>query len=295
MAKQSRKEQAKQIEEQMTEAVLKALDEGHLPWTKPWQDGVGPQLLPTSVAGRRYRGMNAAYLHLLSMTNGWTHEWGTYKAWKGKDIQVQKGETGTKVVFIQHHFKDETKDGKTESRWTGMSHRVWTVFNRSQTDAPTVEVIHPTPEEYTAEVQRVLKESGAKVTHGGNRACYSPSGDRITLPVMDAFNSQADWCSTALHELSHWTGHNTRLDRITQGTWGDDAYAFEELVAESASALLCNILGVPVDGLQHSEYIATWGSRIAADPSTVRKAFGQAWKVVDLILDGEKNHTVETV
>ena len=113
MAKLSRKQQAEEIEKKMTEAVLKALDEGHLPWTKPWVDGVGPQLLPTSVAGRRYRGMNAAYLHLLSISNGWSHEWGTYKAWQGKDIQVKKGEKGTKVVFIQHHFDEETVKGKT--------------------------------------------------------------------------------------------------------------------------------------------------------------------------------------
>lgn len=292
MAKQTRKQQAEQIEKEMTEAVLKALDEGHLPWTKPWVEGVGPQLLPTSVAGRRYRGMNAAYLHLLSHMNGWSHEWGTYKAWKGKDIQVQKGEKATKVVFVQHHFDEETVKGKTVRTWRGMSHRVWSVFNRNQTDAPAVVVEQPTPEEYTAEVQRIVAESGAKVNHGGNRACYSPTGDRISMPVMDAFDNQAHWCSTMLHELSHWTGHSTRLDRLHMGIWGDDNYAFEELVAESASALLCNIVGVPIDGLQHTEYTATWGSRINADPATLRKAFAQAWKAVDLILDGADNHTV---
>lgn len=287
-----RNDYGKQIEKEMTEAVLAAIEEGDLPWTKPWVDGRGPPLINTSVNGHAYRGMNQLWLTMVAQANGWmTPQWGTFKAWKSKGYSVQKGQSGTKVVFIRYNWKTETDAaGKETSRFCGMTYKVWTVFNREQTDAPPMEQPEAIPEEeYTEAVLNLYETLGVKWQQGGNRAYYSQTSDSITLPVMDAFNSQADWASVALHELAHWTGHNTRIDRLNMGTWGDDRYAFEELIAETASAFLCGILGVPLSGLQHTEYLATWGRRIKADESTLRKAMGAAWKAVDFILDGPQS------
>ena len=218
--------------------------------------------------------------------NGWmTPQWATYNAWKKRDIQVNKGESGTKVVFVKHNFKEDEETGETV--WRGMSYKVWTIFNREQTNAeplPQPEVIPE--EEYIADILQTYEDLGVRWQQGGNRAYYSKGTDSITLPVQEAFNTNADWASTALHELAHWTGHNTRLDRLNMATWGDDRYAFEELVAETASAWLCGIMGVPIEGLQHTEYLGSWGQRIKADGATLRKALAEAGKAVDYILDG---------
>jgi antirestriction protein ArdC len=281
----ARADYGRKIEQEMIDGVLAAIDSGDLPWTKPWSEGVGPPILNTSVDGHRYRGMNQLWLSIRAHLDGYmTPQWATYNAWAKKDIQVNKGESGTKVVYVKHNWKED-EDGDTQ--YFGMTYKVWTIFNREQTDAeplPQPEVIPE--EEYIADVLKAYEELGVKWQQGGARAYYSKGSDSITIPVQEAFNSNADWASTALHELAHWTGHNTRLDRLNMGTWGDDRYAFEELVAETASAWLCGIMGVPIEGLQHTEYLGIWGQRIKADGATLRKALAEAGKVVDFILDG---------
>jgi len=106
----------------------------------------------------------------------------------------------------------------------------------------------------------ILKNSGAVVRTGGDRAFYSPSTDHIQLPPDHAFRGPPEFAATALHELAHWTGHPSRLDRDSgmQARYGSAAYAMEELRAELASAFVAAELGIPTDIPQHASYIASW-------------------------------------
>jgi antirestriction protein ArdC len=130
----------------------------------------------------------------------------------------------------------------------------------------------------------------ARVIHGGGQACFIPSKDEIHLPAKTEFKSAADYHATALHELTHWTGHKSRLDRTFGARFGDNAYAFEELVAELGAAFLCSDCGIN-GKLQHDSYIASWIKVLKADKraiftasSAARKAADYAKKIIEVQL-----------
>jgi len=119
----------------------------------------------------------------------------------------------------------------------------------------------------------------ASLSHGGGRAYYSPSADRIQMPEFGTFTSPAAYYSTLAHEHVHWTGHPSRLEREQSSPFGSPGYAFEELVAELGSAYLCDIL--ELDGVfQHPEYIGHWIKKLEADPDAFHRASGLATKAV---------------
>src|SRR5690606_7533879 len=92
--------------------------------------------------------------------------------------------------------------------------------------------------------EAVVAATGADIRIGGDMAFYSPAHDFIQIPPQQAYFEPVNWYRTKLHELGHWTGHASRLNRDFSGRWGGEAYAREELVAELCSAFLCAELGV---------------------------------------------------
>jgi len=117
---------------------------------------------------------------------------------------------------------------------------------------------------------------------------YIPSVDQIHLPEYDSFKSGAGFYATAFHELAHWTGSKSRLDRQFGGRFGDDAYAFEELVAELSAAFTCARLGVDNETRQdHAKYIASWLRVLKGDKKAILTAASQAKKATDWIVDGK--------
>ena len=122
--------------------------------------------------------------------------------------------------------------------------------------------------------------------HGGDRAYYAPGADAIQLPRPEAFRNADAYLSTKAHELMHWTGHQGRLHRQFGLRFGDQAYAFEELVAEIGAAFLCADLGVTADVREdHAAYIANWLQVLTDDKRAVFTAAAQAQRAVDF-LDG---------
>lgn len=130
----------------------------------------------------------------------------------------------------------------------------------------------------------ILKNSGAVVRIGGDRAFYSPSTDHIQLPPDFAFNGPEEFAATALHELAHWTGHPSRLNRDLQNRFGSSAYAMEELRAELASAFVGNELGIPTDIPHHASYIATWIKPLKDDKREIFRAAADAQRIASMEL-----------
>ena len=135
--------------------------------------------------------------------------------------------------------------------------------------------------------------SGATIKHGGNTACYRPIEDNISLPEPGAFKSVSHYWSTHLHELGHWTGHSSRLNRKGVSTsFGKtrETYAFEELVAEMSSAMLCHTLGIDAPELMegHEAYINNWIRTLKSDPKALQRAGSQAQKAMDYLLKNVK-------
>ena len=103
------------------------------------------------------------------------------------------------------------------------------------------------------------------------------------MPPRSAFECAGDYYATALHELTHWTGHSTRCNRAVSRRHGIDAYAFEELIAEMGAAFLTDYCGI-VGRLQHASYIASWLAALRNDKRLIFTAAGQAQKAADYLL-----------
>jgi antirestriction protein ArdC len=208
--------------------------------------------------------------------------------------QVRKGAKGVQVIFykpltIQGALNPETM--QHDSKVIPML-KTYTVFNADFIDGLPVDDIEPvTVDEFQSieECERFIASTGATIKHGGNNAFYAPDSDFIQLPEKTAFNTNADYYSTVLHELSHWTGHKSRLDRDFSKSkrFGDNAYAFEELVAELGSAMLCAHLRI--DGkLQHANYLGSWLKVLKADSKAILKASAEAQKILDKLTKHEE-------
>lgn len=124
----------------------------------------------------------------------------------------------------------------------------------------------------------------------GDEASYSPSRDRITLPLREQFKSTEEFYSTLLHEVVHSTGHAKRLNRLrSQVHFASEDYSKEELVAEVGSAALMNYAGIEtVKSFRNSAaYIQGWLQALRNDNKLIIQASGQAAKAVDFILGTE--------
>ena len=281
------------IEQEITDKIIAQLENGVAPWRKSWAGG-GLALRENGVA---YRGYNQFILGLSGHTNPY---WLTFnkaaelaglkKDSKGKWIKedgkgVLSGEKGTHVHFFTTL---EIKDKATGEDKKIPFIRFYSVFNGSQCGG-LPEKYDPKPVERT-EVERdagaeaYLAAIGADVRHGGSRAFYIPSEDRIQIPEVDDFDNYVSYAGTAIHEHAHWTGHKDRLDRDIKNANGTRDYAREELVAEASAALIAGHLGIEVEPREdHAAYLKSWLEVLKDDKTALRKAFSKAQKVVDFL------------
>jgi len=276
----------------ITDRVIAALESGVAPWVKPWNDCDRFGGFPYNAAsGKPYRGVNVLLLTAPYPTAGWM----TYKQAQDLGAHVRKGERGSMIVFFKPFaVKDRNAqpdaNGNLPERLIPLL-RSFTVFNLAQIDDLPAR-FHATPatpaERPTSAVADAMLAL-ATVRHGGSRAFYAPSVDTIQLPAPAQFRSVAEYFATALHELTHWTGHESRCSREYGRRFGDTAYAREELVAEMGAAFLCATAGI--DGrLQHAEYLASWLDVLKADKRAIVVAASHAQRAADYVL-GKINAT----
>lgn len=272
----------------VTQRITAALKEGIVPWHQPWRSTGGPLSLSTK---QPYRGINVWTLTATSMLYGYESPWWvTFKGAKDRGGSVRKGEKGTPVVFWKF-VERPSKDDPTEITRIPFL-RYFTVFNTEQVDDLEVpEIEQLADHEEIADAQEIIDnyiaDAGPKYGHGGDRAFYRPSTDKVTMPKLAQFESADAYYSVAFHELGHSTGHKSRLDRkgITEiKPFGTEDYSREELVAEMTSAFVGSEAGIDVYYPQHAAYLASWMRNLGDDPKLVVHAAGAAQKAADLIL-----------
>ena len=132
-----------------------------------------------------------------------------------------------------------------------------------------------------------MVESGATIQYGGERAFYAPAPDRIQLPERVKCKSADDFYSTAIHELGHWTGHESRLNRAFGKKFGTDAYAFEELVAEMSCAITKARIGLEGEVTNHASYLEAWLKVLKKNPGHLMQAASAASKASDFLVKQE--------
>ncbi len=280
--------------QEVTNRIIAALEAGVVPWRRPWNPGLaGQDALPrNATTGRRYSGINVLMLAMSPFA--WStgdNRWCSYKQAQARGWQVRRGEHGTVVFFFKKlAVKGEAGgfegSGEGEERFIPML-RAHTVFHASQIEG-VPELVPQTPLEATwrrpEAVDVILRNSGAVVRTGGSQAFYCPGTDHIQLPPHETFSGPETWAATALHELAHWSGASSRLDRDLSGKFGTPRYAEEELRAELSSAFMGAELGLPADIPNHASYLQTWLRKLREDKREIFRAAAAAQRIADYCL-----------
>jgi antirestriction protein ArdC len=276
----------------ITDRVIALLQQGTVPWQKPWQ---GAELAPQNLVSRKpYRGVNVFLLHAMSYTSPY---WLTFRQAQELGGHVRKGEKACPVVFWK--WLDVERNGEKE-RVPFL--RYYSVFNVAQCEGieshvPTA--TGPNREHSPVETAERIVQCMPKrplIKHGQAQAFYHPTDDYVGMPSPEQFRSGEGYYSVLFHELTHSTGHGIRLARKGvaggEGQWsafGSNPYAKEELVAEMGAAFLCGQAGIVERTIENSaSYIANWLSKLKDDAKLVVQAAAQAQKAADFILASDQ-------
>ena len=287
---------------EVTAQVIAALETGTPPWRQPW-DGTragGPAMPQNATTGARYRGINVVTLGMspLAFMTG-DPRWATYKQAQERGWQVKKGSRGTTGFFYKRLEVEPDDsaddDGERGGRWIPLL-RAFVVFHASQIEGVPPYVppsITDAPWRAPDGAEAILRNSHAVVRIGGDRAFYSPATDHIQMPPKVAFRSAAAWASVQIHELSHWTGSESRLKRDLSGGFGSESYAREELRAELAQVMLCTELGIEdCDFTNGVAYLAHWLKKLHDDKREIFRAASDAQRIADYLLAFPPDYTL---
>lgn len=273
----------------ITNRILSALDAGVVPWRKPWSCGGIPRNL---VTGKPYRGLN---VFLTVMQDYASPYWLTFNQAQAKGGQVRKGEKGTPIIFWNWRaLQVEGEDGAIEEKDIPFM-RYYTLFNLAQIDG--IESPEDRAEAFagivSCEAVIVDMPQAPMIESGRARASYNPVSDKIGMPPKGAFKSESGYYATLFHELTHSTGHASRLNRKTlteTNGFGSEDYSKEELIAELGAAFLCGHAGIEQETIENSAaYIASWRAKLSEDKRLIISAASQAQRAADFILGNSRS------
>lgn len=299
---------------QLVDTIISNLENNHSLWRQGWRISGAPV---SAITGKRYNGINRLFLSAATMERGYSdNRWLTYNQMQEKGWEFKRDEEGNSLgknagVAIEYFtlydkatkqaFDRNTLDGMTEAeREDYMDENViglrkyYRVFNG--------DIINGIPEreKHTVDtsgknsraesILQYWNDNEAKIIYGGDEAFYRKSTDEIHLPKRDAFTDLPEFYSTAMHEIGHSTGHETRLNRDLSGGFGTAKYAEEELRAEIASMFIEQDLGIETSEKHienNSAYIQDWHDKIKEDPNVLFKAIADAEKICKFVMTKE--------
>ena len=280
--------------QEITTKIIAQLEAGCVPWVQPWSGGAGSAAvaLPRNAAtSRAYSGINVMLLWAAGFENGYAAQrWLTFRQALSLGGCVRKGERGTTVVYADRFTPEEEREraireGDAAQQISFLKR--FTVFNVAQCDGlPEALTVPPPPPREDLILPRfraLMEASGATIRMGGTMAFYRPVDDVIVLPPPESFHEPVNFHRTAAHELGHWTGHPSRLNREMKARRGGACYAREELVAEITAAFVCASLGV-VPTVRHADYIGAWLEVLREDERAIVRAASAASKAADCLL-----------
>lgn len=283
----------------VTDRIVSQLEQGNIPWYKPWKGNSTLQLPYNIVSKNHYNGINNLLLWCTAHEKNFeSPEWATFKQWSEKEELIRKGEKGTMVVY--YDFLEKEVEGQEELQKIPFL-KTYYVFNRCQLESYTGEAVGQNSdiEPLVSRVHAVdafVENTKAIIRHGGSQAFFSPKEDYIQMPFQQSFidtpacSATEGYYSTLMHELVHWSGAEKRLNRFKDSkeaalSYGD-RYAREELVAELGAAFLCAEFGInTIEKTNHAAYISSWLEALKNDKGLIIPAANQASKAVRYLKD----------
>lgn len=256
------------IFDRVTQKIIADLEQGVRPWQRPWSgDNAAPRIIrPRRHNGEPYNGINILLLWGAAIESGYENPtWMTFKQADEYGAHVRKVEKASLVVYANKIVKTETNSETGEDTEREIPFlKGYSVFNAEQIEGlPEKFYLKSEPPAVPSGISRLetvehfIRNTGASIRHGGDRAYYAEGPDHVQMPFIDAFKDGESYYATLTHELTHWTKHKDRLNRdFGRVVWGDEGYAKEELVAEIGSAFLCADLSItPEVREDHAAYI----------------------------------------
>ncbi|RAI38145.1 ArdC family protein [Rhodoplanes roseus] len=289
------------IHEQITNQIIGMLAEAKRTTGLPWHTAGGLRRPINVLTGKAYRGINILTLWMAATQHGYqSGRWGTYRQWAEVGAQVRKGEKAAFIVFYRDvpctdDSGSNDDDNGEGGRARAVVARASPVFAAEQVDSYCPPITAPTdPVVAHAQAEQLVARSGATVVHGGDRAYYTTATDSIHMPWPAAFigtptsSPTESYYAVLFHELTHWTGHETRCNRQLGRRFGLDAYAMEELVAELGAAFLSADLGVAASPrADHAHYIASWLDVLKRDKRAIFAAASKASAAADFLMPSQ--------
>ena len=281
----------------VTDRIIAEMEKGIIPWQKPWNGG---ECCISHTTGKPYSWLNQL------MLGGMVGEWLTFKQCKAEGGSVKRGEKGCPVVFWSFNdkkVKDVDADGNEVIRIV-RGHpflKYYTVFHIDQCEGikpkfdKEIKVYDNDPIEAAENIVKTYFEREACTlnVYQSSKAFYSPSTDSVTVPQMSQYEVREEYYSTLFHEMTHSTGHETRLNRIVKvAAFGSKDYSKEELVAEMGAAMLVSTAGIECEKAFRNSvgYLQGWLKALSNDNKLIVVAAGKAEAAVKYILNGKQDN-----
>ena len=284
------------VYQQITDQIVAAIEAGVGRVALPWhRSGIATTRPANAFTSQPYQGVNIVSLWAAASIRAFTSgHWATFKQWQGLGAQVRKGEKGSPIVFYKRYVAGQSgqqtgasatgagsDDPNAGVRW--FARTSW-AFNAEQVDgwSPPNPVVRSSAE-MLLHAEEFVDRTGAVIRHGGDSACYRSLADIIEMPARDMFTGTTtsgateSYYAVLFHELTHWSGHASRLDRNLRNRFGDAAYAMEELIAELGASFLCAECAITSEPRpDHAGYIASWLQVLKNDKRAIFTAARQA-------------------
>lgn len=277
----------------VTDRIIVELETGTVPWHKPWTCA---QPAISHTTGKAYSLLNQLLL------GGRGGEYVTFHQAQKEGGRVKKGEKSSIVVFWKWLTVEDEDTGEEKDvpflRYFNVFHidQCEGIAARFRASEPQIVIPAAANDAAEAVIHDYIAASGVKlVRRESSEAFYRPSTDTVVLPLITQFGETAEYYSTAFHELTHSTGHPSRLNRLTEtARFGSAPYSREELCAERGASFILNHLGIETPGSfkNNAAYINHWLDVLKEDKRLLVSAAGQADKAVRLILGEEADSDV---
>ena len=270
---------------EMVENIISKIENNETgSWFKSWA-GCG---IPTNFATKSsYNGFNILSLMFEAERNEYkSNYWLTFNQIKELKATVKKGEKSTPIFFFKPlKIKEENENGEVIEKTIPLL-KSYNVFNLDQTS------IELGNEDLKSDIKIEDFISNLNIEiKNSSEAFYSPKNDYVGIPNISLFDSVDNYYSVLMHELSHATGHETRLNRDLSGTFGSESYAKEELIAELGSVFLCSYLNIQ-SSIRHEAYLKSWLGAIKAEPKLLWKSASEAQKILDYFISLNKSEEI---
>ena len=270
-----------EIKESVTKSIIESLESNNTLWSKTWI----PSLPASYATGKTYSGINFVILSIRGMNKGYkSNKWITYKECQKQGGNINKGEHGSMITHYNFYDKENKDTGEIE-KIPVLEH--YTVFNLQQTSLyQEVEVKELDDSLVNQDIEDIIKNSPCPILEAmQDRACYSSSLDRISMPLKKQFKTLHGYYSTILHEMSHSTGHVSRLDRKLGNKFGSESYSIEELIAEISTMYLLAKYGIDNKEIinNNNAYIKSWLRSLKNDSNFIFKASKEASKAFEYL------------